>query len=468
MVLSDVFNLQLPDCPAMRSATTSSTTRRPTKTERTQSSNKQLQWVVYDEDMADRVVGEALKIAEKVNIDEQDEKLRTKWRGRVYPEHTATLLPDVINSEQDAREWIHQVLVQPALGCLRATHHGDISGIDLKELIVASSPAEKHKVIADGLFYTNRVADKRVLCLEYKTSNSLLPDQFLFRQADLHYSERRQGIRGKQALRFFWPGRKASRLAHDTKILVQVWSEMMDNDVRHCILSSYQTTFFLYRPADMSNTLFVSKNYQVEAGQRPGVMGLIYSWMLSSLGEIDIKLPPVDSDWMQALGDYYEKEARAATTGLDRRTAVIVAERLRTAGERRQTGIERQTGSADVGYLPGPLAQVHSEEEAQSPQRPRQEAPPGRGPDTRPTGRVTPPPHPRSPDATPKASRIMPASAHGARQPPPPMEPSDAEDRQEGASRGVQRQRGKRGSSSGATSRGRKSGGDGHKGGSTR
>ncbi|EPQ50078.1 hypothetical protein GLOTRDRAFT_134276 [Gloeophyllum trabeum ATCC 11539] len=436
--LSDVFKLPLPDLPEMRSAKTSSSTKGPTDAQRTMLERKQLRWVIYDEDLAERVAQKADAIAAKVEIDERDDTLRTSWRGRVYPPHTSTLLTRMVNSEEDAREWIHQVLVHPALACVRATRGNGIGGIVGEQLYIASSPAEEAKAIADGLFYTDRFSKKRFDKIQ---KNPYIADGALSNA-------------GKRAARFLWPGPDAERIHHDTKLLVQVWTEMLDNNVQHAVLTSYETTLFFYRPLEDLNTLFMSKSYRIEAGmQNDPTLRAIYAWMLSALGSLDVELPRVDADWKTRLTTYLKEHPEEDTVrhGVDVGSVESVGEGLRTAQARHETGTGRDTRSI-TSYRD--RLQMYADPPVPHGAAPGEDEAPSERSST--TGRTTPHPPPPSPDTTPKASRVLPRSAPSAHEPPRSMVPPD--DRQEGSSRSGRHHAAQRGTRGSGASRGRQGG----------
>ncbi|GBE88102.1 hypothetical protein SCP_1203310 [Sparassis crispa] len=165
---------------------------------------------------------------------------------------------------------------------------------------VASSPGRKNKPIPDGLLVRIQGPSRKkitVLTFEYKSPNAMPEDMFVdFQDIGIRSS----GSNYAPALRFWWPT-AASTNDKATKILTQVWCQLVKHNVHYVILSSYQATIFFYRDPDFPGRLHFSPTYKVKS---PQSLILSFAWMASALGllsDANVGLIAVDDTFTNEL-----------------------------------------------------------------------------------------------------------------------------------------------------------------------
>ncbi|KZT27972.1 hypothetical protein NEOLEDRAFT_1129867 [Neolentinus lepideus HHB14362 ss-1] len=291
----DTLGRSLPGLPRMRTENVAASSRGPSNDDFLRPVKRRLAWLVYDEGLVDRLVPLAVDQIQRAHLNPLDELAYSGWPGNVHPKQTHTYLTPVINSEHDSREWIQRVIVLPAVACIRAVYGSASQGP-----YVASSPSAKHRAISDGLLYKNDSEENCVLSLEYKTHNALRANtlQALYVR-EPHLED--QGGNGVRAIRFVWPEEHSDRIEKSTKVLVQVWGEMVDHDVKHAVLSSLQLTIFFYRTGKDDGTLYYSRMYNYLFDR---ALLVTYTWMVQALGHLRVQpdLPDVDPHWKELLG----------------------------------------------------------------------------------------------------------------------------------------------------------------------
>ncbi|KZT18902.1 hypothetical protein NEOLEDRAFT_1142767 [Neolentinus lepideus HHB14362 ss-1] len=95
-----------------------------------------------------------------------------------------------------------------------------------------------------------------------------------------------------------------SGMYKETKLLVQVWGQMLDYDVKYAVLTSYACTIFIYRDPS-TNTLYLSRKYKpTSIGTRKAVT----AWFAQALGLIRedlFQLPALDEHWKSEMEKHF-------------------------------------------------------------------------------------------------------------------------------------------------------------------
>ncbi|KZT27109.1 hypothetical protein NEOLEDRAFT_1131094 [Neolentinus lepideus HHB14362 ss-1] len=317
----DLFRVGLPDNPTMRPgpATVMEATAADVK-----SVSHPLQWVVVDTGLVDRLIPEAEKLARTVTVDPQDPASRP-WLAHVDPALMFCGLPDEIWAEQDARDWTQMAFVLPTMIRVRATRAGNIKGSMVTTPYVASSPWWRKWSSPQSFLYTSLETKDRVLCIDYKSPNSLPEDILSTLYHNPQLANKTPEQEGVRAAKFYWPQEDPIDMTTDDKFLAKVWAELVKHKVRHAVTVSYEAAIFFYREVE-GDTLYISKRYTLsEYGQ---LLRAFYAWMAHSLGDIgaDFRVPTADEDWKRRLLEF--QTSGKATPGIDYSQIGELAQRL--------------------------------------------------------------------------------------------------------------------------------------------
>ncbi|KAG9226683.1 hypothetical protein CCMSSC00406_0006092 [Pleurotus cornucopiae] len=198
-------------------------------------------------------------------------------------------LPSRICGEHDTEDWVHSAILRPAIAVLQYLLNNNTSTRKFPNISSVGGPAP----IPDGvMFKISTSRDNALITIEFKTHN-VLGDDWL-QQIDQVINGSKTSVKGS-AIKFVWPG-SAKKLGKPTKVLVQLWGQMLSWKVEYMILSSYRHTYFFFKPKDRSNTLYITNDF------RPGDVDLLpatVSFMALALGLYsiqDLDLPPADTN----------------------------------------------------------------------------------------------------------------------------------------------------------------------------
>ncbi|KAF8058187.1 hypothetical protein FPV67DRAFT_1455374 [Lyophyllum atratum] len=291
-----------PYLPVPLSASTASSTRPPSPAEIEYWQHGRLAGVVFQHDLAEQLVEKALTIVRDATpkVDPANTE-HAQWLARINPANTCSLMSPVINSEMDTRDWVMAGLFHPALAVLRLccgkglriTHD---PRTDMPYL--ASSPVVKGMPIPDQKLF-EKIPERRefeqaktVQTFELKTENTL--DIRKFSQLLTHrYRPGKDKSRSPLAIPFVWPEDESTTTDKLTRVIIQVYVQMFRNGVRQGILTSFNSTIFLYLNLE-TRILHMSDVYNF---QQDHTLAAVFAWFLSSFKkEIQAALHVVEPD----------------------------------------------------------------------------------------------------------------------------------------------------------------------------
>ncbi|OBZ74447.1 hypothetical protein A0H81_05250 [Grifola frondosa] len=211
----------------------------------------------------------------------------------MLPASWSFLLPQVINSELDVGSWAGSTLFIPGILAGRMVENGNI-GLhrDSRHPFMASAP--HISVVADGVFtcMNDELGEHISMTLEHKSPNVFMhKGESIFEELFDVPNDAPDGL----AVKFEWPG-EHNKGDHLTRILAQVWTQLISNKCFLGILTSCSTTLFLARNKAYPDALFISPPYIRSACP----VYACFCWFALASGLIDmdeLNLPPPITDW---------------------------------------------------------------------------------------------------------------------------------------------------------------------------
>ncbi|KAH8111273.1 hypothetical protein DFH11DRAFT_1546671 [Phellopilus nigrolimitatus] len=277
-----------PIVPPMRNTGTAAGTKAVSKKELSTVKKHRLHGIAYIPNLVEKdIMGHAQQIAKKKKLDTGDDSTKM-WLAHVDPKYTTahTFLPPVINSEQDSRDWFNTVLARPALSALHYCKDKNTVSTGKDPLAItpylASSSGEKG-VIPDGILVKGewtvfKKKGKTMLTIEMKTPNALgnTFDKLL----------RKRYKSGKAVVvPFVWPKKEDSTVDAVTRILTQVWAQLMANNADCAMLSTYDQTIHVYRNSkDRDNILYMSRAIALDKNS----LRRTFAWMTLAFGDTEL------------------------------------------------------------------------------------------------------------------------------------------------------------------------------------
>ncbi|KAF9488530.1 hypothetical protein BDN71DRAFT_1436066 [Pleurotus eryngii] len=250
--------LELPQVPDSHSfaegSTSSHSSRVPTKKELdVKHSGKQLDKVVACPGIMEKLIEKLRKSLKACDqLSEND-----PFMSRLSIESRCAHLPGNICSEHDTANWVHSVILRPAIAVVQYLLYNNTVTKDFPNISSVGGSAP----VPDGvMFEFCRDADNALATIEFKTHVVLSVDWFdaihglLDRAGD-------SGIPGSAA-KFCWPDSEDTEFDKATKVLVQVWGQMRKWKVTYAILSSYEQTYFLFKSKAQSDALYITNGFE--------------------------------------------------------------------------------------------------------------------------------------------------------------------------------------------------------------
>ncbi|KAJ3557043.1 hypothetical protein NM688_g1687 [Phlebia brevispora] len=323
--LLDALHVQLPISPIYLFPQRQflSGTKTPTQTEVNVNIAEQLESIVYAEDMLTPLLDQARDLLSRHKLDWRQKSRETHaFVNAIHPYHTVVGMPPVIHSEKDQEDWFLGMLLRPALlarleykGPATIRWNGQHTTPDVCGPYVSSS-AGKEGVIPDALIMDGveilgvaEVKTDRVLLL---TAQELLFFHALQRHHIVEEKDKDSGepsmrpLPGR-AIRFVWPTPKKPIQDQQSKILVQVWSQMVAKGCEYAILSSYTHTIFFYK---LEKTLYMSNVFSTGSDVRLAMFCWV-SLMFGDLDANDLDLPECETSWWKNLEGYAQHKSTA-------------------------------------------------------------------------------------------------------------------------------------------------------------
>ncbi|KAH9918150.1 uncharacterized protein B0H18DRAFT_1032226 [Fomitopsis serialis] len=231
--------------------------------------------------------------------------------ARIHPSVMAAGHSKIIHCEGETEMRAYNTLFRPALLAIcEALKRAQTSEEHWPDL--GSAPSSK--VIPDGRLCLRDQAGKEkcILTIEYKTPFAMLcKDDDTAREAklsllwELQYIPTNVKIDYGQAMRFLWPTPDESTAAligdekeadPQTRILIQVWTQMVVEECHLAVLSSEDITIFFARgKGENQDTLYLSPPYTKDRCP----LYAVYCWFAVAYGLADLKLPDPVVKWKE-------------------------------------------------------------------------------------------------------------------------------------------------------------------------
>ncbi|EED80238.1 predicted protein [Postia placenta Mad-698-R] len=308
-----------------------SSTKELNKTEKNLSEEQQLRKLVYLPDLVDSILPLAVDFLKNYEMHLQSGKDFYNFL-RVHVAVKRKELAKLIWSEKEIEKYADNLLLDRALAALRAIlaqmtqkdwYHYDEKDLEANfgnsrpSLPGASYSDIFQRIIGDPDFpylssSVGKVLPDRVLISGHTSQDGLLKPTIALTievkaPAAMKDDKRHKHIfseiqdlpsglvpRGT-ATEFIYP-EDPDTTDGQTRILVQVWTQMINKDSRLGILSSVEDTFFLARDKD---TLYLSQSYELDKAPQLRV----FAWFAVAVGLIEfdeLRLPSPRTDWWKA------------------------------------------------------------------------------------------------------------------------------------------------------------------------
>ncbi|KII85415.1 hypothetical protein PLICRDRAFT_700943 [Plicaturopsis crispa FD-325 SS-3] len=263
--LYDILHTSPPFAPEMYSPTITSSTRGISDFEFNYDAERKLHGIVYHEELVEQLLPAVEQWVSDLQLND-DHKPHAAWRN-----------------EEDSVYWWRRVFGDPALSGLRAAIRRIIrkSTSPLTDspwtgaaFTRKNLPTPDLELIKDP-WVRGQVLRLISAIFEFKTGNSLPSGTFQDMQA-VFYDDQGEQI----AFPFKWPVDDGSEINKETKILVQVFSQLISRDAVYAFLSSYESTIFFYRAVlEGKNILYISNTYSHDTLTPAHVL----AWMAQAL-----------------------------------------------------------------------------------------------------------------------------------------------------------------------------------------
>ncbi|KAI0948752.1 hypothetical protein AcV7_009409 [Taiwanofungus camphoratus] len=297
--LYDLMLVALPPTPSAFNKDKLQATKQISDSEMKLGIADQLTKVVHLPRLVAQLFGEASRNLDKIRIHwgnpEEEHAI-----ARIHPYLTSALLPRMIWSEKDIEDWCLSTLFRPALAAVSSVLKGHIdTDLDSSFPYLSSSP--NGPTIPDGILvcYGNDVTTLKVgITIENKTPSAWF-DQTTHQTMFADLQNYPGGVLEGRGMKFNWPEASNNNDAQ-TRIIVQVWFQIVKYKCRLGILSTHESTIFLARGEGRDkDALFISSSY----GRDDCPMLAVFCWFALAVGILkleDLNLPEVDTDWWSA------------------------------------------------------------------------------------------------------------------------------------------------------------------------
>ncbi|GBE89712.1 hypothetical protein BKA93DRAFT_833548 [Sparassis latifolia] len=312
--LKDVLCVMPPDLPGRYQRGKLEGTKDLTQTEITLTVTDQLQKVVYLPRLVSQLLDRALETLQ-LALPLVDANGYSEPVARIHPYFTAGNLPQVICSEKDIEAWSQATLFRPALAALRAIETKSLSH-DFGKKFPYLSSAPSGNVIPDGMLVCKPSEEglppPMSITIENKT-----PTAYKDTLGELQSIPKDPNVRIPEgtAIRFVWPGPLTSNPEARTRIIVQVWTQMVVENCDLGILSTSTSTIFFARGRGTNNdTLYMSPTYRSDDCP----IFAVFCWFAVAAGVFSfdsLDLPDPKTDWWtkEALEDQYTSGITTST-----------------------------------------------------------------------------------------------------------------------------------------------------------
>ncbi|KAI0066617.1 hypothetical protein BV25DRAFT_1820643 [Artomyces pyxidatus] len=291
--LLDLVLAKLPPTPPLYQAKALASTKQTTASELRTGSGDKLQKLLYVPALVSQVGGMVARRLREIQVDLTN-PAHMELATRISPWFTSRDLPREICSEHDTEDWVLHVLDRPSVIIFNIFVRGRLPvDSDPYYPYISSAPSGGRRIIPDAIVVMSGNHPDAVVsaCVEVKTHGVLSLDDDPLDSLALHHPGR-----PKSATKFTWPKslKVDGLLLSDTsRIILQVWCQLVDRNTRFGMLSSFDATIFTIK---MGDALLFSETY----GQRHPTLFFTVCWMLLAGGYFpieDIYLPKPDDSW---------------------------------------------------------------------------------------------------------------------------------------------------------------------------
>lgn len=205
------------------------------------------------------------------------------FMSRLTVESRCAHLPSSICGEHDTEDWVHSAILRPAIAVVQYLLYKDTVRRDFPNISSVGGQAP----IPDGIMFRFSTDRKNaIIVIEFKTHNVL--------------------------------GHSWLRQIHDkpTRVFLQLWGQMRSWRVNYMILSSYEHTYFFFKPKGESNTLYITNDFKPNNND---LLPATVAFMAVALGVYsihDLNLPPANTK-------HWTRRKRSLAPGLDPSTFPI-------------------------------------------------------------------------------------------------------------------------------------------------
>ncbi|KAJ3559579.1 hypothetical protein NM688_g250 [Phlebia brevispora] len=279
--VADLLRIQLPPAPPPKDDDSQclSKTKEMSLTEMSLRSEERMTTIVYAPKMLDELIAKVKKELAMLKIDFD---LDLDFIVATSPWHTSVGLPDVVHSEKDIEDWIGRVILAVSLHAVRALQNRGIPILQppmggpasTRGPYVSSCPGDKGS-IADAAIHEKGHTVKAVVEVKcpnvLKISAEMQSDEentehVLGRLLTVPTDEDGNACPGL-AIKFNWPsdeppldkGTKPPHLDTETRILVQIYTQLLKNQCDMGMLSAYLLSIFTHRVGDV---MYLSRRYR--------------------------------------------------------------------------------------------------------------------------------------------------------------------------------------------------------------
>ncbi|KAG9226774.1 hypothetical protein CCMSSC00406_0009672 [Pleurotus cornucopiae] len=232
------------------------------------------------------------------------------FMSRLSVESRCAHLPGNICSEHDTESWVHSAILRPAIAVAQYLIYDDTTTRDFPNTSSVGGPAPVPDSVVFKLY---RDADNAVAAVEFKTHVVLGIDWFDAIHKLLACAQDSPAL--GSAAKFHWPDREDTEFDKATLVLLQVWGQMRNWNVQYGILSSYEHTYFLFKPQAVSDALYITNGFKPDNSD---LLPATVSFLALALGHYslsDLRLPePSTEHWNHASMANFESTGLVPST----------------------------------------------------------------------------------------------------------------------------------------------------------
>ncbi|KAJ3519491.1 hypothetical protein NM688_g9294 [Phlebia brevispora] len=253
-----------------------------------------LQEIIYVGDMLNPIENIIEQRLSRIVLD-WDDQIHKDFIGSVSPWHTTPNLPPSINSEKDVEDWGTYANLAPVARLLDSIKHRRVRPrpLNTAQVLPVDAPNVTSSDGEDGVIPDSVIVDEKgdvMAVVEFKAEpviNRLQRGKCFGITSSTACSDIMRSTGDKTNVTLI------SNPDTQTKILVQVWTQMVIKKVNYAMLSSFNSTIYFYKEGQR---LYMSRTYN----SADNILLATLSWMMLAFGLADPKdmhLPEVNNTW---------------------------------------------------------------------------------------------------------------------------------------------------------------------------